>query len=90
MNYDDNAIEIVDGNDMPIYQIVYKRPDVIEISGIFVVGDEVWTITRSGMRGRKFTEWEQLGGFKETSLGLRRIFKYPSMSYQGQRAIYSD
>lgn len=82
VNYDANAIEIVNNNLEPIYQVVYRRPEVVEIYGEFAAPGIVYILKRDGMEMR-------VGGkpfFPDPSvLGIKRIFKYPATSYAGQR-----
>jgi len=78
MNCDANAVEIVNNDFVPVYQVIYRRPNVIEIYGEFVVGNGVYVLTRQGMEGRR--------DFVDPAvLELKRIFKYPATSYPGQR-----
>jgi hypothetical protein len=85
MNYDATAIEIVDQNEVPIYQIMYKRPEVIEIYGLFLVGDVAFSVTHR-MAVSERIELGKGARFDASHLGLTKIFKYPSARYHGERA----
>ena len=88
MNYDANAIEIVNNDEVTIYQIIYRRPDVMEIYGVFMAANSPIIVSRHEMERMKVTsptftqEWLQSAPAK---LQLKRIFKYPSSSYIGKR-----
>jgi hypothetical protein len=82
-NYDDTAFEVVDENLKPVLQIIYTTPHNVAVYGIFGFG-------ASG----QIAAWLSPGGaiFKPTELPtdprfqLKRIFKYPSRTHQGQEA----
>jgi hypothetical protein len=82
MNYDANAIEIVNKQLVPVYQVIYKRPDVLNIYGQFLA-NHVYAVTSNGMvEGNKFVP--------STSLGLQRIFRYPASAHPDQRVVRND
>lgn len=35
-NYNLNAFEIVDEDFLPVFQVIYKRPDVVQVNGVFI------------------------------------------------------
>jgi len=90
MNYDANAIEIVNNDEVPIYQIIYKRPDVIEIYGIFLAGNKIMAVTRRGTEGMPAFVSGRPTRVDPAALGLKRIFKYPSSAYLEQRVLRNE
>ena len=85
MNFDANAIEIVNNDEVPIYQIIYKRPDVMEIYGVFLAGDKLMAVTRHGTRAMPTSVSGSPTRIDPITLGLNKIFKYPSIAYPGKR-----
>jgi hypothetical protein len=86
MNYDDDAVEIVNAFEIPVCQIFYKRPDVVEIYGVFGNQFQIEILTpNSLLRSLPPQDWYDRGKFDCASMGLNRIFKYPFWAYRGQR-----
>jgi hypothetical protein len=77
-NYDDSAIEIVDENLTPRFQIIYKNPRTVMLRGVFQFprGDGVVVIEAD--RNRHFV------GSLEDSVRIDRLFNYPSRLHQGE------
>jgi hypothetical protein len=85
INSDSTAIEIVDNNEVPIYQIIYRRPDVVEVYGIFFMGNDIVLNGRNIARTVALPPDGEPLRIDPASLGMARIFKYPSAAYLGQR-----
>jgi hypothetical protein len=82
MNQDSYAVEIVDDNRIPIYQVQYSSKLEFTITGIFKTDENaamVCTPTYITGMNSPFTPE------KIASVGLRPIFLYPSSSHPGQR-----
>ena len=71
-NKNENALEVVNENGMPIYQLIYKSNGHILLNGIFpfpgglVLADDKQMILNPGLPAK---------------LELKKIFKYPSWKY---------
>lgn len=74
-NSTSRALEIVNENNVPIYQLIYKTPNHIEINGIFVTKGGLVLANEDGI---------QLNPPLPILHKLKRIFKYPSYQYQGE------
>lgn len=85
MNFHATAVEIVNNDNVPIYQIVYKRPEVVGVYGFIVGSNSVFAISHSGIQ----TIPPFIHGFDQgldpKILGLKRIFDYPALAYPGKR-----
>lgn len=73
-NFSPQALEIVESNQSPVFQMIYKTPSHIAVNGIFPFPGGVLVATESGTTinpapGRVFV--------------LQRIFKYPSWQHPG-------
>jgi hypothetical protein len=80
MNWDSNAVEIVDGRCVPVCQVFYRRPDVVVVYGEFGTGNgpDVHCFPKEGNSSS--------GDYIDpTNLALRPIFKYPASSHLGLR-----
>ena len=75
-NSNENAMEIVNENQLPIYQFFYKKPSHIVINGIFPLPGGGWLSANEN--GAIY------GPIIPTSFKLKRIFKYPSWKYPGE------
>jgi hypothetical protein len=91
MNYDAYAIEIINYEKNPVYQIIYRKPEEIEIDGVFWAGNKVFAVTGDGIDFMPppplAEDWLENAA---ANLQLRRIFKYPATSYLGQRVVYNE
>ena len=78
-NFNANALEVVDENQTPIFQMIRKTPSHIVVNGVFPVpGGGLWVFGPDGARGLLR---EIPSDFKLTPL-----FKYPAWKYPGQYA----
>lgn len=90
MNYDNDAIEIVNGREIPVFQVIYERPEAVKIYGIMGNQFQVEVQTpKSSLQTFSPENWYD-GSFDPASMGLRRIFKYPLWEYPGQRLPNDD
>jgi hypothetical protein len=75
-NSSPNALEIVNEERLPVFQIIYKDQAQAVINGVFVHGEKVTVLdneqTRFGLKG----------GI--ASQPIRRIFKYPAWKHPGE------
>jgi hypothetical protein len=76
-NYTENAVEVVNQNGLPIFQIIKKRAGVFELNGIFVAPDG-----RRVMGSR--------AGISDYAYDLPPLFKYPSYKFLGKFADGSN
>jgi len=74
-NSNENALEIVNENQIPVYQLYYKTTSHIVINGIFPFPGGVILANKSGAT---------MNPILPTTFGLKRIFRYPSWKYPGQ------
>lgn len=71
-NKNENALEVVNENGMPIYQLIYKKDGHIQLNGIFpfpgglVLADDKQMVLNPSLPAK---------------LEIKRIFKYPSWKY---------
>lgn len=80
-NSNDIALEIVNENLQPMYQLVYEKPFNINIKGVFPSPSGV--IIADDRRGVDFVSYALLQKLP-VNFKLKRIFKYPSWRYQGE------
>jgi hypothetical protein len=79
LNSNQVALEIVDEQTRPVFQLVYKQPDQVRINGVFRFPIGVVVLTDSGA--------VQLGPSQPIPFErIKRIFKYPADLYPGQYA----
>lgn len=74
-NFDDTALEIVDGNLVPRFQLIYKDTRTVIINGVYKYPGGLVVMTDDGMT---------LNPTPPLRFTMKRIFKYPSRLYQGQ------
>jgi len=74
-NSTNKALEIVNENKIPMYQLIYKTPNHIEINGVFVAKGGLILANSDGI---------QFNPPLPIPLKLNRIFKYPSFKYDGE------
>ena len=74
-NSNEKALEIVDQNNNPLYQLFYKTPYHIVINGIFPFPGGLLLATETGI---------SINPTLPTKFGLKRIFKYPSWKFPGE------
>lgn len=74
-NFDDTALEIVDGNLVPRFQLIYKDSRTVIINGVYPHPGGLIVMTDDGM---------VINPTPPLRVTMRRIFKYPSRLYQGQ------
>jgi len=74
-NFNDVALEIVDNNQQPMLQVIWKTPSHLVLNGIFRMQDGSTVIADSN-------------GYRPMKAGdkIKPLFKYPSYKYQGQYA----
>jgi hypothetical protein len=74
-NFDKSALEIVDENQNPILQVIWKTPSHLVVNGIFKTQDGSISIADTK-------------GFRPFKLGdkIKPLFKYPSRRFQGEPA----
>lgn len=75
-NYDDSAIEIVDGRLRPVFQLLLRSDSEVEVNGIFSTPAGLIVATPNGLLLRPTGDFSQQ---------LQRLFKYPSDKYLGKR-----
>jgi hypothetical protein len=73
-NFDSSALEIVDGQNNPRFQLIYRDSHTALVKGIFIHPSGMMVVNDHGMF---FNPTEPLSG-------LKRLFKYPSRLYKGQ------
>jgi hypothetical protein len=88
MNMSSNALEIVDENMAPVFQLFYKRPDEVAINGVFQIGGMVWFASDKhleyfGTNNVDYIKASQ-SNFKALTDRVRPIFKYPAWNHKGQ------
>ena len=74
-NFDDTALEIVDGNLVPRFQLIYKDTRTVIINGVYKYPGGLVVMTDDGMT---------INPTPPLRFTMKRIFKYPSRLYQGQ------
>lgn len=74
-NSNENAMEIVNENKVPIYQFFYKSPSQIVMNGIFPYPGGLILANENGAVGNPILP---------ATFKLKRIFKYPSWKYPGE------
>lgn len=75
-NFNSRALEIVNPDTLPVFQLVYLSKDTIRIRGVFQAKGKLVIVDESGV-----TEAQ---GKRVLFYGTRAIFKYPSWKYPGQ------
>lgn len=75
-NFDGSAIEVVDGNGRPRFQLIYHDPRTIFLRGIFQFDGRVVILEE---RNSRFAV-----GSTDLHMQTGPLFKYPSRLYQGQ------
>ena len=88
MNTSSNALEIVNENGTPVFQLFYRRPDEVAINGVFQIGGMVWfasdkTLEHFGTNNDDFIKASRTN-FKELTDRTHPIFKYPAWNHKGQ------
>ncbi len=79
LNYDNSAIEIVDERQNPVFQLIYKSPYDIVINGFLYYPNGFIFVNEDGRM--------IMNPKTPVDYSLIRIFKYPSLQYQGQRIV---
>jgi hypothetical protein len=79
-NSNQQALEIVDENQIPVFQLYYKTPTHIVVNGIFEYRRNLYLVSNSGILMNP-TNQEIV-----TRYLSKRIFKYPAWKYPGQYA----
>jgi len=74
LNFNKNAVEIVDDKFRPIYQFYYKTPSHIVINGIFPIPNGLLLA---------YEDHTTLNPILPATFKLDPIFKYPSWKYHG-------
>jgi hypothetical protein len=78
-NSNDRAIEIVNDKQLPVFQLIYNRPNHIVINGIFLVRD-----TPNGPPNIYVANEAGITINPTSPDSLRRVFKYPSWQHRGE------
>ena len=79
LNYSSNALEFVDEDYNPMFQVIYLRPNRIAVKGYFAVGDRYLIL------GEKIVFFGRLP-IDKTKSDLKPLFKYPSALHKGEYA----
>ncbi len=66
-----SAMEIINGKGTPVCQVIYSRPDKVDVRGVFTQNGQV------GAFGENIVEWGY-PPYVPVHLDLKPIFKYPS------------
>jgi hypothetical protein len=74
-NSTNKALEVVNENKIPVYQLIYLEPNHISISGIFVSGNNILIADKNGLHLNPKLPFSYL---------TERIFKYPSWKYPSE------
>jgi len=74
-NHDTNAVEVVDEDGSPVFQMIYVRPEKVLIAGHFATKSASVQIASDGYG---------FAGYRSDF--IQPLFKYPSGLYPGQRA----
>jgi hypothetical protein len=77
-NFDSSALEVVNNVNFPVFQIIYQTPSQIIINGIFPSPAGLMLASEDGFMAAMPTI--------PKSFRIRRLFKYPSNQFPGQRA----
>jgi hypothetical protein len=75
-NSNQNALEVVNANQVPVFQMIYKTESHIVVNGIFPTPGGLLVADEHGVRRE--------GNLATMPLSIHRIFKYPSWKYPGQ------
>jgi hypothetical protein len=81
-NYNSNAYEIVDEQGLPLLQLIYKRPDIVRINGIFDASNCVLVLFGNVMSPDFFP------AIPDRVPGRKPLFQYPSSLHFGELAPY--
>lgn len=82
-NYNSNALEIVAEDGLPALQVIYLRPDFIQVNGIFFISENTGLIAfDGGFSVRNFPVEANDLIFSQRKV----IFKYPSTNHLGELA----
>ena len=71
------ALEIVNENGIPVFQLIYKSPISVEVQGVFSTGTGFFVADHSGIIG---------GTNDPIPRALKPIFKYPAWQHRGEYA----
>lgn len=77
-NMSEHALEVVDDQERPMFQLIYERPAKLKINGVFCTSHYI-----------VYSDDHMLGGTRRglplpSSFQLKRIFRYPSWKYPGE------
>jgi hypothetical protein len=101
-NFSTNAFEIVKEDNTPLLQVIYKRPDVIEVYGVFVLDENqvfvtfgptnsMWlqnvTADSTKITADSTAQILSQAAFEADFVKRKSIFKYPSSRFQG---VYAE
>jgi hypothetical protein len=76
-----NAFEIVDEGMNPVFQLTYRRPNEVQIGGVFSSGDQVMVLNQEGWVAKRIK-----GDSPVTLPAIKPFFKYPSWVHSGEYA----
>ena len=74
-NATNKALEIINEKQIPMYQLIYRSPNHIELKGIFVTKVGLVVANEDGI---------QMNPKLPIAHKMKRIFKYPSWKYPGE------
>ncbi len=80
-NYSDNAVEVVDQNQVPMFQMVFESPTKIRVNGVFPMENNHLSVFTPGD-----TIDIDLAKQTQVVIPLKRLFKYPSWRFLHQYA----
>jgi hypothetical protein len=82
-NSNSNALEIVNGEAIPVFQEFYQYPNTFTIKGAVRSGDKVFTVDRFNNQLVQFGDFEAFLGGAFESERLSQYFSYPASKYPG-------
>ena len=79
-NYDGSALEIVNADGMPVFQMVFESSNRLRVNGVFQSPTRLIIADNSGITMAQ--------GKRVLFYGIRPMFRYPSRKYLRQRATH--
>jgi hypothetical protein len=83
-NHNDKALEIVNEDLVPIFQMYYKDDTHVMLNGVFPLKGELWICTEAGTETIRDSIIKTRFPDGIIPVNLNRLFKYPSFKYPGQ------
>lgn len=81
-NYTDNAVEIVNQNQIPMFQMIFETPRKVRINGVFRLAYNKLAVYVPG--GSQLIELNPREPNQQFVVPLKPLFKYPSWKYPGK------